>query len=66
LRVWRLVFRASRQPRRRAARRPERIEAAAHELRGTGGEAIAVAMDVQDEASTIAACDAACTGLRPG
>jgi NAD(P)-dependent dehydrogenase (short-subunit alcohol dehydrogenase family) len=41
------------------ARRLDRIEALAAELRGLGGEALAVAMDVTDEASVRAAYDAA-------
>ncbi len=41
------------------ARRQERVEALAGALRSAGGEAIAVAMDVTDEASVRAAYDAA-------
>lgn len=42
-----------------AARRKERVEALAEELRAAGGEAVAVTMDVTDEASVIAGYDAA-------
>lgn len=42
-----------------AARRKERVEALAEELRAGGGEAVAVAMDVTDEASVRAGYDAA-------
>lgn len=42
-----------------AARRADRLEALRAELEAGGGRAIAVAMDVADEASTIAAYDAA-------
>ena len=42
-----------------AARRTERLEAARADIEAAGGRAIAVAMDVTDEASTIAAYDAA-------
>ncbi len=42
-----------------AARRKERVEALADELRATGGQALPVAMDVSDEASVMAAYDAA-------
>jgi NADP-dependent 3-hydroxy acid dehydrogenase YdfG len=42
-----------------AARRQERVAALADELVASGGEALAVAMDVSDEASVIAAFDAA-------
>ncbi|MBV1687289.1 SDR family NAD(P)-dependent oxidoreductase [Novosphingobium sp. G106] len=48
-----------------AARRKERIEALAEELRAGGTEAVAVAMDVTDEASVIAAFDAAEAALGP-
>lgn len=41
------------------ARRTDRTEALAAELRATGAQALAVTLDVQDEASTIAAYDAA-------
>ena len=41
-----------------AARRRERVEALAAEITANGGEALAVAMDVSDEASVIAAFDA--------
>jgi len=42
-----------------AARRKDRVEALADELRATGGQALPVAMDVSDEASVMAAYDAA-------
>ena len=42
-----------------AARRTERLEAIAADIRAGGGEALAVALDVTDEAATIAAYDAA-------
>lgn len=42
-----------------AARRIDRLEAGVDAIRGQGGEALAVALDVTDEASTIAAYDAA-------
>ncbi|MGA9220546.1 MAG: SDR family NAD(P)-dependent oxidoreductase [Pseudomonas graminis] len=42
-----------------AARRVDRVEALAAEIRAVGGEALPVAMDVSDEASVIAAFDAA-------
>lgn len=42
-----------------AARRTDRLEEVRAEIVGAGGEAITVAMDVADEASTIAAYDAA-------
>lgn len=42
-----------------AARRTDRLEELCADIRKAGGEAIAVAMDVADEASTIAAYDAA-------
>jgi len=42
-----------------AARRVDRVEALAAEIRAAGGEALPVAMDVSDEASVIAAFDAA-------
>lgn len=48
-----------------AARRTERLEALVAEITAAGGEAVAVAMDVQDEASVIAAFDAAETALGP-
>jgi NAD(P)-dependent dehydrogenase (short-subunit alcohol dehydrogenase family) len=41
-----------------AARRQERVEALTAEIRSTGGEVLAVAMDVSDEASVMAAFDA--------
>jgi NAD(P)-dependent dehydrogenase (short-subunit alcohol dehydrogenase family) len=40
-----------------AARRVDRLEALAAEIRASGGQVVAVAMDVADEASTIAAYD---------
>jgi NAD(P)-dependent dehydrogenase (short-subunit alcohol dehydrogenase family) len=42
-----------------AARRTERLEAVASEIRAAGGEALAVALDVTAEAATAAAYDAA-------
>ncbi len=42
-----------------AARRKDRVEALAAEIREAGGEALAIAMDVTSEASVIAAYDAA-------
>ncbi|HWE99681.1 MAG TPA: SDR family NAD(P)-dependent oxidoreductase [Caulobacteraceae bacterium] len=48
-----------------AARRADRLEALAAEIAGTGGQASAVAMDVTDEASVIAAYDAAEDALGP-
>jgi NAD(P)-dependent dehydrogenase (short-subunit alcohol dehydrogenase family) len=42
-----------------AARRVDRLEALRHEIEDAGGHAAAVAMDVADEASTIAAFDRA-------
>lgn len=48
-----------------AARRTERLEALVAEITAAGGEAVAVAMDVQDEASVIAAFDAAEAALGP-
>jgi len=42
-----------------AARRVDRVQALADEIRATGGEELPVAMDVSDEASVIAAYDAA-------
>lgn len=45
------------------ARRKERVEALAEELRGSGGEAVAVTMDVTNEASVIAGYDAAQAAL---
>lgn len=42
-----------------AARRRERVEALADEIRGSGAQALPVAMDVADEASVCAAYDAA-------
>ena len=42
-----------------AARRVDRLEATAKEIRAEGGEALAVALDVTDEAATAAAYDAA-------
>lgn len=42
-----------------AARRVERVQALADDIRAAGGEALPVAMDVSDEASVIAAYDAA-------
>lgn len=41
------------------ARRTDRLEAIAGDIRASGGEALAVALDVTDEAATIAAYDAA-------
>jgi NAD(P)-dependent dehydrogenase (short-subunit alcohol dehydrogenase family) len=46
-----------------AARRVERLEAAAAEIRAAGGQALAVALDVTDEAATAAAYDAAETAF---
>lgn len=48
-----------------AARRVERIEALAQGIRSTGGEALAVPLDVTDEASIIAAYDVIEQGLGP-
>ena len=48
-----------------AARRLERIEALAGELRSAGAEALAVTMDVTDQASVIAAFDMAEAALGP-
>src|SRR5690606_5530904 len=48
-----------------AARRIDRLEALVAEIKAAGGEAVAVAMDVQDEASVIAAFDAAEKALGP-
>lgn len=45
------------------ARRIDRVEALAGEIKGAGGRALAVALDVTDEASIIAAFDAAEAGL---
>ena len=42
-----------------AARRTERLDALCADIRKSGGEAIAIGMDVADEASTVAAYDAA-------
>ena len=42
-----------------AARRKDRVEALANEIRAAGGQALPVAMDVSDEASVMAAYDAA-------
>jgi NAD(P)-dependent dehydrogenase (short-subunit alcohol dehydrogenase family) len=42
-----------------AARRKERVEALAEELRAAGGQAVAIAMDVTDEVSVRAGYDAA-------
>ena len=41
-----------------AARRTDRLDALCAEIKAAGGEAVPVAMDVADEASTIAAYDA--------
>ncbi|MFZ4121854.1 MAG: SDR family NAD(P)-dependent oxidoreductase [Caulobacterales bacterium] len=46
-----------------AARRSDRIEALAQEITKTGGSAVAIGLDVQDEASIIAGFDAAQAGL---
>lgn len=48
-----------------AARRAERLEAVAVQIRADGGEALAVALDVTDEAATIAAYDAAEAAFGP-
>jgi len=48
-----------------AARRIDRLEALRHEIEDAGGRAVAVAMDVADEASTIAAFDAAEAAFGP-
>ena len=48
-----------------AARRTERLEAIAAEIRAAGGEALAVALDVTDEAAAIAAYDAAEAAFGP-
>src|SRR5678815_328115 len=48
-----------------AARRTDRLSALVDEIKAAGGEAVAVAMDVQDEASVIAAFDAAEAALGP-
>jgi NAD(P)-dependent dehydrogenase (short-subunit alcohol dehydrogenase family) len=48
-----------------AARRAERLQALEAELRAAGGQAIAVSLDVADEASTIAAYDAAEAAFGP-
>lgn len=46
-----------------AARRTDRLEALAAEIKAAGGTALAVAMDVADEASVIAGYDAIAAGL---
>lgn len=48
-----------------AARRRERLDALVREIESAGGRAMAVAMDVADEASTIAAYDAAEAAFGP-
>ena len=48
-----------------AARRVDRLEALRDEIIAAGGRALAVAMDVSDEASVIAAYDAAQTAFGP-
>jgi NAD(P)-dependent dehydrogenase (short-subunit alcohol dehydrogenase family) len=48
-----------------AARRTDRLGALVAEITAAGGQAVAVAMDVQDEASVIAAFDAAEAALGP-
>lgn len=48
-----------------AARRADKLAALVAEIQAAGGEAIAVAMDVADEASTIAAFDAAEAAFGP-
>jgi NAD(P)-dependent dehydrogenase (short-subunit alcohol dehydrogenase family) len=48
-----------------AARRTDRLDALAAEIQARGGKAAAVAMDVQDEASVIAAYDQAERALGP-
>ncbi len=48
-----------------AARRADRLEALAGRITAGGGKAVAVAMDVQDEASVIAGFDAAEAALGP-
>lgn len=48
-----------------AARRADRLAGEVEAIRAAGGEAMAVAMDVTDEASTIAAYDAAEAGFGP-
>jgi NAD(P)-dependent dehydrogenase (short-subunit alcohol dehydrogenase family) len=47
------------------ARRTDRLEAIVAEIKAKGGDAIAVAMDVADKASTIAAFDAADAAFGP-
>jgi len=48
-----------------AARRAERLQALEAEIRGAGGRAVAISLDVADEASTIAAYDAAEAAFGP-
>jgi NAD(P)-dependent dehydrogenase (short-subunit alcohol dehydrogenase family) len=48
-----------------AARRADRLESLAAEITASGGKAVAVTMDVTDEASVIAAFDAAEASLGP-
>jgi NAD(P)-dependent dehydrogenase (short-subunit alcohol dehydrogenase family) len=48
-----------------AARRADRLQALEAEIKAAGGRAIAVSLDVADEASTIAAYDAAEAALGP-
>ena len=48
-----------------AARRVDRLSALVDEITAAGGQAVAVAMDVQDEASVIAAFDSAEAALGP-
>jgi NAD(P)-dependent dehydrogenase (short-subunit alcohol dehydrogenase family) len=48
-----------------AARRKERLDSLVEEIKARGGEAVAVSMDVQDEASVIAGFDAAQAALGP-